>query len=171
VYFFRFCPDCGNPLAPPEAPAERLTAQVCAACGATHFRNSKPCAGALVVRDDLVLLGRRAIEPGRGLWDIPGGFLEPWEHPADGATREIAEETGLSVRLTSLLAVAMDTYHDQFYTHNVYYLAEVIEGEQHAADDLAELRWFAPDALPTQFAFAHCRSVIDTWIATLARGN
>jgi ADP-ribose pyrophosphatase YjhB (NUDIX family) len=165
VYVFRFCPDCGSPLPRPEIPPQRLSAQECARCHAIHFRNAKPCAGALVVRDGQVLLGRRAVEPGLGMWDIPGGFLEPWEHPADAAAREVLEETGLRVRMTGLLTVVMDTYHDQFYTLNVYYLAEVLDGEMCAADDLAELRWFAPDALPTEFAFAHCRGVIDAWRA------
>jgi ADP-ribose pyrophosphatase YjhB (NUDIX family) len=171
VYFFRFCPDCGNPLTQPETPPQRLAAQVCATCRAIHFRNAKPCAGALVVSDGQVLLGRRAIEPGRGMWDIPGGFLEPWEHPADGAAREVAEETGLRVRMTSLLTIVMDTYHDQFYTLNVYYLAEILDGHLGAADDLAELRWFAPDALPQEFAFAHCAGVLTAWVATLRDGQ
>jgi ADP-ribose pyrophosphatase YjhB (NUDIX family) len=169
VYSFHFCPDCGTRLGEPEAPLERLAAQVCDACRAIHYRNAKPCAGALVVRDGQVLLGKRAIDPGLGLWDIPGGFLEPWEHPADGAAREVAEETGLHVQITQLLAVVMDTYHDQFYTLNVYYLANVLNGDPHAADDLAELRWFSPGTLPVEFAFPHCKNVIDTWISTLTR--
>jgi ADP-ribose pyrophosphatase YjhB (NUDIX family) len=168
MYVFRYCPDCGTPLAAPEAPTERLTAQVCQACRAIHFRNAKPCAGALVTRDGQVLLGRRAIDPGMGMWDIPGGFLEPWEHPADAAIREVDEETGLHVRTTALLTVVMDTYHDQFYTLNVYYLAEITGGDMRAADDLVELRWFTPANLPAEFAFAHCRRVVDAWIATLA---
>ncbi len=101
------------------------------------------------------------------MWDIPGGFLEPWEHPAEGAAREVAEETGLRVRMASLLTVVMDTYHDDFYTLNVYYLAEVLDGEMRAADDLAELRWFTPENLPDEYAFAHCAGVINAWIATL----
>jgi ADP-ribose pyrophosphatase YjhB (NUDIX family) len=167
MYAFRYCPDCGSPLAPPETPTERLTAQVCDACAAVHFRNAKPCAGALVTRDRQVLLGRRAIEPGKGMWDIPGGFLEPWEHPADAAIREVAEETGLRVLTTKLLTVVMDTYQDQFYTLNVYYLADIVDGQPCAADDLEELRWFTPASLPADFAFAHCRRVLEAWIATL----
>jgi ADP-ribose pyrophosphatase YjhB (NUDIX family) len=146
-----------------------LAAQVCGKCQAIHYRNAKPCAGALVVRDGQVLLGRRAIDPGRGMWDIPGGFLEPWEHPADGAAREVAEETGLLVRVASLLTVVMDTYHGAFYTLNVYYLAEVVDGDggMRAADDLAELRWFTPETLPAEYAFPHCAGVIAAWVATL----
>ena len=94
------------------------------------------------MRDGKVLLGRRAIEPARGQWDIPGGFLEPWEHPEDAAVREVAEETGLRIQITQLLSVVVDTYRDEHYTLNLYYLAEVVGGVEQAADDLAELRWF-----------------------------
>jgi ADP-ribose pyrophosphatase YjhB (NUDIX family) len=130
-----------------------------------HYRNAKPCAGAVVVRDGRVLLGRRAVEPALGAWDIPGGFLEPWEHPAECAVREVAEETGLQVRLTQLLSVVVDTYQERVYTLNLYYLAEVVGGDEQPADDLAELRWFAPHELPTpaELAFAHCAPVLDSW--------
>jgi 8-oxo-dGTP diphosphatase len=163
VYAFRYCPDCGARL---DAPDEPAISQTCAQCGAVHYRNAKPCAGAVVVRDGRVLLGRRAVEPARGCWDIPGGFLEPWEHPADCAVREVAEETGLQVRLTRLLSVVMDTYQDSVYTLNLYYLAEVVGGDERAADDLAELRWFSPDAIPNELAFAHCQSVLQAWQAS-----
>ena len=169
MYRFRFCPDCGAPL--PEVPdADRVNRQDCTACGGRHFRNAKPCAGALLVRDGQVLLGRRAIEPGRGLWDIPGGFLEPWETPAEGALREIAEETGVVARILSLLSIELDTYDRHFYTLNVYYLTEIVAGEPRAADDLAEVRWFSKAALPRPdaFAFAHCGRVLEAWRATLA---
>jgi len=88
VYVLNYCPDCGARLAVPELPPERVASQVCSACGAVHFRNAKPCAGALVVRDGRLPLGRRAVEPARGRWGIPGGFLNPWEHPATAAVRD-----------------------------------------------------------------------------------
>src|SRR5919197_2590450 len=106
---FRFCPSCGSALRPPAEPVERVLMQMCSRCGAVHFRNAKPCAGVLVVRDGKVLLGRRALDPARGTWDIPGGFLEPWEHPVVGAAREVAEETGLIVEPKELLAMLVDT--------------------------------------------------------------
>jgi 8-oxo-dGTP diphosphatase len=167
VYALRYCPDCGAPLDPVAGRAERLISQTCAACGAVHFRNAKPCAGALVVRDGQVLLGRRASEPGLGCWDIPGGFLNPWEHPADGAAREVLEETGLEVRLERLLDVVVDTYEDRDYTLNLYWVAEVIAGTERAADDLSELRWFGPNELPTEFAFPHCAQVLQAWRSEL----
>jgi ADP-ribose pyrophosphatase YjhB (NUDIX family) len=165
VYLFRFCPDCGQRLPEPtEAPA-RLLAQTCPACQAVHYRNAKPCAGALVVRDGRLLLGRRAEPPALGAWDIPGGFLEPWEHPAEGAIREVAEETGLQVRPLGLFAVVVDTYDQgRWYCLNMYYLAEVVGGAERPADDLAELRWFAPDELP-EMAFPAQNDVLRVWAA------
>lgn len=165
MYVFRYCPDCGFQLQPPEVPSERLVSQVCAHCGGVHFRNAKPCAGALVVKDGKVLLGRRAVDPARGYWDIPGGFLNPWEHPADGAVREVAEETGLRVRPVQLLTVVIDTYADRDYTLNTYYIAEVIGGQESPADDLAELCWFGPAELPDGYAFTHCSQVLAAWQA------
>ncbi len=65
-----------------------------------------PCVGA-VVRDDQgrLLLVQRANEPGRGLWSIPGGRVEPGESAQDAVVREVAEETGLAVVVTGLAGV------------------------------------------------------------------
>jgi len=147
------------------APADptRLLQQTCPACGAVHYRNAKPTASALVIRDGAVLLGRRGIEPGLGEWDIPGGFLDPWERPQDGAVREVAEETGLVIRTTELLTVLVDTYHGDVYTLNLYFLAESLDGEEHPADDLTELRWFGPNELPAPMAFANCQEALAVW--------
>ncbi len=62
-----------------------------------------PCVGAVVVHDGRLLLVRRGREPGRGLWSIPGGRLEPGETPAEGCAREVLEETGLAVETGAVL--------------------------------------------------------------------
>lgn len=161
---YRFCPRCGHELPPLPADDRRIARQDCPACGAAHFQNAKPCAGALVTRDGKVLLGRRGIEPFKGWWDIPGGFLEPWEHPAAGAAREVAEETGLVVRPTRVLAIIVDTYGEGGdYTLNIFFLAEIVGGEARPADDVVELGWFGPDELPEQIAFANGRQALAAW--------
>ena len=160
---FGYCPDCGSRLEPPDGPVERVLCQRCPTCGAEHFRNAKPCAGAIVVRNGRVLLGRRAVEPSRGSWDIPGGFVDPWELPDQAAAREVCEETGLEVRLVRLLSIVIDTYQDRHYTLNLYYLAEPVGGAEHPADDLTELRWFGSDELPADLAFPHCAEVLEAW--------
>lgn len=157
---FTFCPDCGSHLPPtPDA----FAPQKCAQCGRTHYHESKPCAGALIVQDGRVLLVRRAIEPFKDYWDIPGGFLEPGEHPLDGMLREVREETGLAVRVRELLGVYIDRYDNnghEIYTLNHYYIVEPRAGTPRAADDASELCWFLPDELPDQIAFEHARRVL-----------
>lgn len=140
---------------------------MCAQCGRPLYLNSKPCAGALVEREGKVLLVRRGIEPYKGYWDIPGGFLGPGEHPEDGARREILEETGLTVRLGDLLGMWMDRYgpdEEAEHTLNCYYLATPVGGLERAADDASALGWFGPDELPREIAFGgHAIAVLEAW--------
>jgi mutator protein MutT len=97
------------------------------------------CAGA-VVRNERgdVLLVRRANEPGRGLWSLPGGRLEPGEDARTCAAREVSEETGLVVSIgAELLTVEIDEYDVTDFA------ATVIGGELRAGDDVSDVQWAA----------------------------
>jgi 8-oxo-dGTP diphosphatase len=116
------------------------------------------------------LLARRAVEPFAGWWDLPGGFLEPGEHPEAGVVRELREETGLEVRPRRLIGVYMDVYGpDQEPTINLTYECEVVGGQQRAADDVAEVGWFRPEELP-RLAFGHGDRVLADWRRPDAEG-
>lgn len=96
------------------------------------------CAGA-VVRDPQgrVLLVRRANEPSRGLWSLPGGRIEPGESARDAAAREVLEETGLVVTVGELLLTA------SFGPYVVDdFAATVTGGTLAAGDDALDARWF-----------------------------
>lgn len=167
----RYCPRCAGELESRFVEREGHDRLVCRACGYILYRNSAPCASALVRdRDGRVLLVRRGIVPYLGFWDIPGGFLEGGEHPEDGARRELREETGLDVRLTRLIGIYMDVYGaEELPTLNFFYEAEWVAGEPAAADDAAALAWFAPDELPPldQVAFDCCRRALADWRASI----
>ena len=77
---------------------------------------------------------RRERAPYKGYWDIPGGFLEADEAPEKGALREAREETGLRVRVDTLLGVYHDKNGDDF-TFNVYYRAHPVGGHEKPGDD------------------------------------
>ncbi len=101
------------------------------------------CAGAVVVDDEgRVLLVRRANEPSRGLWSIPGGRVEPGESARECARREVREETGLDVEVGELLAtVDLGPYVvDDFR-------ARVVGGTLVAGDDASDVAFVEPAAL------------------------
>lgn len=85
-----------------------------------------------------LLLIRRANEPGRGLWSLPGGRVEPGEDDAAALVREMAEETGLTVRPGPLVGrVRRGPYAIADYR------CEPVGGELRAGDDAADARWVA----------------------------
>ncbi|WP_037546262.1 NUDIX hydrolase [Stappia stellulata] len=78
---------------------------VCERCGFVSYENPRIVVGSVVVHEGRYLLGRRAIEPSRGLWTLPAGYLELHETPEDGARREAREELCAEIELDGLLAV------------------------------------------------------------------
>ena len=159
-----YCSYCASELrhAPPVT---------CTACGVTHYANAKPCGGALATDDaGRLLLVRRAHEPYHGCWDIPGGFCQERELPADAAVRELREETGLEGEVTGLVGMWLDDYGDTGHVClNLYFTARVTGGrEQPDPDEVSELGWFAAGELPTSAELAfpeHERLVLDAWAA------
>ena len=126
----------------------------CESCGFVNYNNSKPTASALILNDkEEALLVRRAWYPYKGFLDIPGGFLEPGEHPEDGAKREVMEELGIEVELGELLIITMDEYVDGteeaeintsgygVHTLNLCYLARITKGDPVATEELAGFEW------------------------------
>ena len=106
----RYCPHCTHPLEEKLA-FERLR-NVCPACGFVHFRAPKVGVSVLVEDGERILLVRRAVEPGKGKWSLPSGFIEWDEPPEAAAVRECAEETGLI--LSDLELLDANHYTDDF---------------------------------------------------------
>lgn len=165
-----FCWACAAEL--PELPPV-----VCSSCGTEHWRNAKPCAGALVAHERRVLLVRRAVEPWARHWDIPGGFCEPDEHPVDAARREVREETGLEIEVGGLLGMWMDRYGvaeagaPPTATLNIYFHAAPTRGVEVTIDpaEVDEVGWFSADDLPPEVAFPHhSRAVLAAWAGSPA---
>lgn len=78
---------------------------VCGDCGHIYYSNPKIVVGSVVVHDERIMLCRRAIEPRKGFWTLPAGFLEEHETPEDGARREAREEAECDIELDALLAI------------------------------------------------------------------
>src|SRR5262249_40877740 len=99
-----YCVNCGTSLQP--RTLEGREVEGCAECGYVLWHDPKVVT--LVVVENAqrqVVVGRRAIEPGYGLWCLPGGYVNDDEHPADSAVRECREEIAAEVEITRLLGV------------------------------------------------------------------
>lgn len=99
----KFCSHCGSDRLELRVPdGDTVPRSVCAACGTIHYQNPKVVVGCLPAWDGQVLLCKRAIEPRRGLWTLPAGFLENGETVTAGAMRETAEEANARVEIDDL---------------------------------------------------------------------
>jgi ADP-ribose pyrophosphatase YjhB (NUDIX family) len=135
----------------------------CTACGLVLYENPAPTVSAVVERDGLVLLTRRGIEPRLGMWDTPGGFVEAGEEPVEALRRELLEETGLTIEVGELLGIYPDRYDDGVPTLNVFYVARVTAGgDGEPRDDVTEIGWFEPHALP-RLAFGNGERALAEW--------
>ncbi|MFQ5613365.1 MAG: NUDIX domain-containing protein, partial [Anaerolineae bacterium] len=160
---FKFCPMCQTGLETRHV-FERERQQ-CPACGWIHFLDPKVGAGVLIEQDGRVLLVRRGMDPGKGLWCLPSGFVEIDESPAEAAVRECKEETNLDVELVG----KPDIYH---YFHEgrgggilILYRARVIGGQPRPGDDVNQVCFFEPDSLPAseRIAFLSNRTALALW--------
>ena len=142
------CGRCGARLVPYEPePAHGR----CLACGNLEFNNPIPVAGILVVREGKVLLTRRAIQPRRGYWAFPGGFVERGETIEDAALRETREEVGLEARITGIVG---SPYSMVEAGHVVIAFRGEADGMPAAGDEVSEVAWFAPEDIPwSEIAF------------------
>jgi ADP-ribose pyrophosphatase YjhB (NUDIX family) len=106
----KFCSDCAAPLVRLVPPGDQLARSVCTACGTVHYENPRIVVGCVPEWQDRILLCRRAIEPRRGFWTTPAGFLEIGETLKDAAARESLEEAEARVEIGTLLSVT-DVLH------------------------------------------------------------
>ena len=155
----RYCLLCGATLVTRTVAGKPRRACPAPACDFVHFVEPKVGVGVMVVEDDRLLLVRRAMEPEKGRWSLPAGYLDHGESPVETAVREAREETGIEVRVTGLV----DAFHNPpgaGATVFLLYRAERMSGELRAGDDADDAAFFGRDELPP-LAFASTFAAVE----------
>ena len=124
----KFCSACGGKVVQRVPDGDNRLRFVCEACGAIHYQNPRIIAGCVPTWKGQVLLCRRAIEPRKGFWTLPCGFLENGETVEAGAMRETLEEAEAKVDLERLYAVYSIPHINQVY---MVFLAELLSEDGH----------------------------------------
>lgn len=156
---YRFCHVCGGEFASrllKQGEPERL---VCARCGYVFYLDPKVAVAALVTDEHgQILLVRRAIEPGYGLWVIPGGYVDRGEEVRGAAVRETREETGIDIRLDRLI----DIYsYPGAVPVIIVFAATATGGCLECDDEGLEARFFEPSSIPwEELAFRSTRDAL-----------
>ncbi|UCG62797.1 MAG: NUDIX hydrolase [Candidatus Zixiibacteriota bacterium] len=162
---YRFCPLCGSNLNREKFDGRPRMVCTDANCDFVFYQNPIPAAGAIIVKDDSVLLVKRAHPPKVNWWCIPAGFMEWSEHPTDTAIREVEEETGLKIKLTSFFEVYSGQDDPRNNAVLMLYLADIVGGKMRASDDALEVRYFKFDDLPEKIAFISHRQALADYVA------
>jgi ADP-ribose pyrophosphatase YjhB (NUDIX family) len=139
-------------LIPPGDQRERL---VCDECGWVHYENPKIVVGAVATHEGRYLLCKRSIEPQRGKWTIPAGFLEEHETTEQGVLREAMEEACVELEIEGLLGVYNVPKVSQV---QLLYLARLKSSEFACGQESLDVRLFSWEEIPwEEIAFSSVR--------------
>ena len=165
----RFCSHCGHPVELRIPAGDDRQRHVCGQCNAVHYQNPRIIVGSLPVYGEQVLLCRRAIEPRRGYWTLPAGFMENGETTLQGALRETWEEARAKVSNETLYRVFDLPHINQVY---MFYRGDLIAGEYGAGPESSEVALFHEHEIPwQQLAFPVVVETLREFFADRSRGE
>ncbi|MBW1714084.1 MAG: NUDIX hydrolase [Deltaproteobacteria bacterium] len=158
----KHCPRCGHKLGRRQLKDNEPQRLVCIACGFVFYLDPKLAVCALIAVDGRLVLGRRTIEPGRGLWVLPGGFVDRGEAVPRALEREVLEETGLEVETGPLWGLY--SYPGQTVVVAVYQV-RIVGGQLYAGDETSEVGLFLPEEIPwPELAFQSTADALQEYV-------
>jgi ADP-ribose pyrophosphatase YjhB (NUDIX family) len=164
-----FCSHCGKPVTVQVPPGDNRPRHVCGSCGQIHYENPRLVVGCVPEFQGAILLCRRAIEPRRGFWTVPAGFMELGETLGEAALRETWEEAEARVELGTLFAV-VDVVHA--HQVHVFFRGTLPEPVFGAGEETLEARLFAPSELPWgEIAFPSVTIALEQYLADASGGR
>jgi ADP-ribose pyrophosphatase YjhB (NUDIX family) len=165
----KFCAECGGRVSLRTPEGDHLPRHVCEACGVVHYRNPRLVVGCVPELDGRILLCKRAIEPRRGYWTVPAGFMENGETLQQAAARESHEEALAEVEIGSLLAIVHVLHAEQVH---VFFRARLGEPRFAPGPESLEVELVAPDDIPwADIAFPSTEYALRRYLEDRAEGR
>ncbi|MEJ6951830.1 NUDIX hydrolase [Natronospora cellulosivora (SeqCode)] len=143
MFEYNYCPVCAKDLK--ENYIEGHLRKHCTHCNFVHYINPKPAVAIVAFKDKKLLTIKRGVEPGKGLWSLPSGFIDCGESSEEACLRELKEETAMTGDIKQLLGVYSEEANIYGPVMIVIYLVENLKGEPLASDDAADVKFISLD--------------------------
>lgn len=171
VKSFQYCPMCAAPMKVMLSGVDSHPREVCSECGYVHYVNPLPVVGTIPVWGDKVLLCRRAIEPRKGYWTLPAGFMETGETLKEGAARETWEESGAHIDVKDLLTLIDVPQASPSQVH-FYFVAELKDLDWNPGPETLEQRLFSEDEIPwDEISFTTVKTTLEHYFTDRRAGR
>jgi ADP-ribose pyrophosphatase YjhB (NUDIX family) len=160
---YKHCLLCGGKLLVKETYFE------CSQCGHHIYNSPAPCNAVIIENNNgEILLVKRKIDPKKGYWDLPGGFIQPNEAFETSVKREIKEELGIEIEVKQIIGV----YHDEYLFQNVFQptlgivvSAKILNGKLSASDDISSYKFFPKtEVLKQKIAFKSIAQGLENYL-------
>lgn len=164
-----YCSHCGARVALRIPEGDTHPRHVCERCHAIHYLNPKLVIGSIPEWEDAILLCRRAIEPRRGFWTLPAGFMENHETTPQAAARETLEEAQARVEVGGLFTLFDVPHISQVH---LFFRARLLSPDFGPGMESLEVRLFREEEIDWEtLAFASVRRTLQHYFADRARGQ
>ena len=141
----KFCNQCGHEVKYQIPDGDDKPRAICQSCYTVQYENPKIVNACIVEHEGKILLGKRTIEPRKGYWNVPAGFMENGEATRSGAIREVKEEVLAELKNVTLFGVYNIIQRNQVH---VYFRGELTHNHFGAGAETSEAKLFAPEDIP-----------------------
>lgn len=168
-YKMNYCPNCGAPTVFRIPDGDNQARNICTATGEIFYENPRNVVGAIIERDDKILLCRRAIGPRKYFWTLPAGFLELDETCAEGAARETHEEAGVTIANPQLFNLFDITHIGQIH---MFFRADMVGEAMAPGPESSAAQFVAIDAIDwQQLAFPSIHRTLEHYLHDRAQST
>lgn len=165
----RYCTHCGTEIDYAIPAGDNRPRHLCRNCGHIHYENPRAVVGCVATWEGRILLCRRAIEPRRGYWTLPAGFMENGETTAEAACRETLEEAGATIVTDALFSMTSIAHINQVH---LFYRGRLTSPEFHPGEESLEVRLVRPEDIPwPEIAFRSVSYCLKCFLSDLEKGT